>query len=685
MTGFYKIGFMGYIQNGRDNDKPIRFSNELLDLLNEQHYNFGNINLDQKESLESGLIQSNEWNINKISLANNSLLNRNQKLLHTLKNIEKKFNAEIFGVGADFDQASHPVKITLSGEHNIQEVFVLTGLEHEGQPKNKIFRRKSLIVNQFDLNEMKNNIKSLRKEHPESIIIVYPLLQFKDSNSYERELFQLIDNGADYVFGTGNDKQLPIERNEKGTVIQSLGNIPSKAEEDPEDNYNLFVSLDFKENENGWEVSPQYVPLVQDKEINSVTIRTAKKDECRKLEESFEELEFDNDLFDYGFTATFFGGYFTKEHKVSTLKKFGLYPEKSSYKKLKYANLLNEIDFNFLREVQHYWKTNYDKKIDTRLHVAFHNMHGIKDVKIIPGDIMRKQLLEYFNLSREKNMYKDKNTYDKLISTDKVPATILKRVRNNYFDANNNYLSQEEAYEYLKQLKEDCIIKPSNTNNGISIEKLAVSEDKLEIKGKEISMKKIENIFGSNFIIQEIIKQHPEMKRPHAPSINTLRMVTMRWQGEIRYMLTFARFGANNSVNDNAGTGGVCVGVDDNGYLMDSAIDEHANVHTHHPTTGFNFSDDLRVPNFEACKEFVKELHKDILHHDYISWDIAISEQAEPIFIEANFSGATWIYQLASQRGCFGEITEDVLSHVREEFRKNIKTRSKKPGYFKKK
>ena len=152
-------------------------------------------------------------------------------------------------------------------------------------------------------------------------------------------------------------------------------------------------------------------------------------------------------------------------------------------------------------------------------------------------------------------------------------------------------------------------------------------------------------------------------------------MVTLRWNNEIHHLLTFARIGSNNDVRDNASAGGVSIGVDDNGNFNDFAINKDLYVFKEHPTTGFKFSEMPPIPNYHKFIDFVKELHEDILHHDFISWDIIVGKEAQPILLEANFFGATWLYQLASQQPMFGDLTEEILTYLSKEL-KNKKRRN---------
>lgn len=154
------------------------------------------------------------------------------------------------------------------------------------------------------------------------------------------------------------------------------------------------------------------------------------------------------------------------------------------------------------------------------------------------------------------------------------------------------------------------------------------------------------------------------MAAPHKYSVNTFRMVTLRWNNEINYLMTYGRFGSNEEVKDNGGEGGIVVGVSPEGEFSDFGMDDDGNIHKVHPTTGFNFSDFEKVPNFDEFIEYVKTLHNRILHHNYVSWDIAMGTDGKPVFIEINFRGPIWKYQMVTERPIFGDFSEDILKEA---------------------
>ena len=330
------------------------------------------------------------------------------------------------------------------------------------------------------------------------------------------------------------------------------------------------------------------------------------------------------------------------------------------------SGLLNDIDETFVEEVQQYWEKNYGRRVDPTLNIALLNLTDEKNVKIVPNQIMRREILPFLNDYDMAPSYVDKNLYDIFINPPRSAETVIKNIKGHYFDEDNKSIDIETAEKKLKGAETDLIVKPSRTNNGKKIKKLGFKNGKLYLNGKAVKVQRIERIYKKDFIIQKAIKQHEVMALPHPSSVNTLRMYTMRWNNEVFYISSLARYGVDNDVKDNMGAGGLCLGIKDSGEFYDVALDDRMQTYTHHPTTGVCFADLEPLPDFEGIKQFSVDCHKNILHLNYISWDIAIREDGKPVFIEANFTGPLWIGQLITRKPALGEHTEEVLQYVRE-------------------
>lgn len=355
---------------------------------------------------------------------------------------------------------------------------------------------------------------------------------------------------------------------------------------------------------------------------------------------------------------------------LSAYQKLGMKTKSNLFNNWYNAGLLNNLDENFAKDIQDYWLKKYNAKPDPSLHMAFMNLTGKKDVRLIPERIMRREIMPVFNDYNMSTFYGDKNLYDTVIAPSRSVETVLRNINGAYFDNDHNSIDAKDAETILLNSETALIIKPSKTNNGTGIKKIIIQDKQIYLDDKPVTIKDLEEIYLENFIVQKAIEQHPNLAAPHPASVNTIRMVTFRWKNEIRYLLAFARFGSNNDVRDNGSVDiSPRIGISDSGEFFKLGLSQNGQTFTHHPTTGFCFADLEPIPNFDEFKQFVIDSHKSILHLNLVSWDIIVGVDGKPIFLEANFAGTTSFYQLVTQRPFFGDLTDEVLEHVSNELK----------------
>lgn len=330
-------------------------------------------------------------------------------------------------------------------------------------------------------------------------------------------------------------------------------------------------------------------------------------------------------------------------------------------------NLLRETtNKEYPLEVDAYWRTHYGKPVDPIWHIACANVTGNEDVRYVPHHIWFEEILPFFNKLSMRPAYIDKNLTDILLSVSDAPRTTVKRIHGRYYDRDHNWISRERALDAILSGGREQIIKPSLTDNGVGVRELKIVDNGIILNGRLASLDALEGSHGSDFIIQEKIVQHPIMAAPHPSSVNTIRIVTFRWKDEVRVLMAFARFGTGGKLTDNAGTGGVCCGIGDDGRLNPVAVDEFGTIHERHPTSGYAFGQQVAIPKYdELCLEAIR-LHKRIFHFDIVSWDFAVNVDTKPVFLEINFQGVSFIYQFACGKPIFGELTDEVLEHIRQ-------------------
>ena len=163
--------------------------------------------------------------------------------------------------------------------------------------------------------------------------------------------------------------------------------------------------------------------------------------------------------------------------KLKYYKSLGINTKTKAFKRYYNAGLLDNIDESYVKELKDFWRKNYGKEISPLLHIAFANLTGKKDVRVVPSKPqMWNEFIPFFNDMDIRVGYSDKNIYDKLVNTENTAKTFLKRVRGHYLNSENKLLDLNEVKLLLESLTEDVIIKPSNRDNGQGITKLKVKD-----------------------------------------------------------------------------------------------------------------------------------------------------------------------------------------------------------------
>lgn len=175
---------------------------------------------------------------------------------------------------------------------------------------------------------------------------------------------------------------------------------------------------------------------------------------------------------------------------------------------------------------------------------------------------------------------------------------------------------------------------------------------------KEISISDVLNkIGGATFIIQEKLKNHPEIDEIYPQSLDTLKLITiLNRDGSVDFFDAVMRFGAGGSFVDNASQGGVFVGVNENGYLQEigyhePGIKKNLIVNGYHPDTNIKFGG-IKLPFWDEMLQTAKEFHKFFYGIPSIGWDVAFTHNGF-VFTETGEDWEIPVYQVTNggQRG----------------------------------
>lgn len=240
----------------------------------------------------------------------------------------------------------------------------------------------------------------------------------------------------------------------------------------------------------------------------------------------------------------------------------------------------------------------------------------------------------------------------------KQRKTILTRAKNNYyvsifnpkeywhlFDNKNEFNALFDKYLKRKWLflenatfdefkrwveKLDRVIaKPNNDFGGHGIELLS--------KNDFNNMKEMYNylINRNLLLVEEVIDQHKDLKKLYSKSVNTIRIITLKYNEKINFIIAFLRIGNNNNFVDNTSSGGMITMIDLNsGVTQFPGCDSDMNIYNYHPISKRKIKG-VKIPYFNETKNLVEELSYKIKEINYIAWDIAITDDG-PVVVEAN-------------------------------------------------
>lgn len=147
----------------------------------------------------------------------------------------------------------------------------------------------------------------------------------------------------------------------------------------------------------------------------------------------------------------------------------------------------------------------------------------------------------------------------------------------------------------------------------------------------------------NQLLLEERIKQCPELNKVYPYAINTIRVVTALVDGKVSIMWAGLRVGNHGNVVDNFNHGGMLLKIDEDGVIRKPAFDKELNVYYAHPMTGLKF-DGFKVPMWEEAKELAKQLALVTPEVGLTGFDLAISTKGVDV-VEGNQHPGYDVYQ----------------------------------------
>ena len=332
--------------------------------------------------------------------------------------------------------------------------------------------------------------------------------------------------------------------------------------------------------------------------------------------------------------------------------------QKTKKRELRFAQKHTSVHFDqeARRKVLAYYGPYYP--VDPVFHEFYTEKTGVFDERYIPNDCYYSYINSFYNNVGAARVLDNKCFYTRMFGERcKYPRTLAYRMNHFWYDENLSQLSEADLMRIVGEEKEIVVKKASESAGGHGVSFLCGGDIAAQFE------KTCREIAG-DIVVQYPFRQHEELSRLHAESVNTVRVMSLlRKDGEVKICSVVVRIGIGDSRVDNAGSGGIICGVQEDCRLKDRAFKPQGDVFYTHPTNGVHFSDHT-VPSFEAIKKLVRELHPLVPHFRLVSWDISVDEAGDPVLIETNLNYGELEFHQLCNGPVFGEDTKQILDEV---------------------
>ena len=309
------------------------------------------------------------------------------------------------------------------------------------------------------------------------------------------------------------------------------------------------------------------------------------------------------------------------------------------------------------REVKQYWKGLIGKGVTLNDYKWYKDKGAEINPKLIPETVYHSKIEPYFADLRMLEGFKDKNYFDTIIDKQNSPVALLRCIKGQLLDGNYLPLTTSEAKQRLFDAGNEVICKPTiDSCGGRGIKFI----DTKHVSENDILNFKTE--YKNNFIVQKIVKQHQFLDLFNPTSLNTIRVLSFLFNGEVHILSAFLRIGKSGSRVDNLSSGGYCIQVKNDGKMGSFALDYQGNRYDS-IESGLDFTN-LAMPSWCDAVETVKKHHYKLAHFQLINWDITIDENSTPIVVEYNLIDTSVLRHQLNVGPLFGELTEEVIKTV---------------------
>lgn len=313
-------------------------------------------------------------------------------------------------------------------------------------------------------------------------------------------------------------------------------------------------------------------------------------------------------------------------------------------------------------EFDAFWSKVYGRRIPDKWHRLYESMNGVYAEDYIPEIIFSTEVEPALDDYRYTKVLENKSMVELFTRMAGIhtPKTVIVCDDGRFYDENRKPITEQTAAEIVSEYS-DIVIKPTVDSS---------SGKNVDIFEKGSDLKPDCRKYGRDFIVQEKIVQHPAFAAFNFSSVNTIRIITYISEGEIYHVPICFRTGRAGSHVDNIHSGGIVVGVKDNGELLSEGYElrygNNKKKYEAHPDSGVMFKGCV-LPGIPEIIAAAEKMHGYMPHVGIVSWDFTVNTDNEIVLIETNLQGQSiWFPQIVHGKGAFGDNLKAILDEAKK-------------------
>lgn len=324
-------------------------------------------------------------------------------------------------------------------------------------------------------------------------------------------------------------------------------------------------------------------------------------------------------------------------------------------------NLFQPVAGALERAHREYWGSL--GRVDCQWLRLYVNLSGIEDRRYIPNDLYIAIVERRLNDGNYNGLVSDKNYLERLYGKAHFPVAVLRCVSGVYLDV--DYRITEAPLACLPP--RGLVIKPAVESKGGEDVALLTWDGggHRTVGGDPVTPELLQQRWGDNFIVQEVLQQHAFCAAFNPGSVNTFRVYVYRSVRDetVHVLRVVFRTGLGDSLVDNMATsGGVSAVIDTSGRLGHYAVSKAGDKVAVHPSTGEAY-DGRPVPHFDQITALPRQLAESIPSHRLLGFDVALQEDGKPVVVEINPMGIALNMMQYDGGPLFGDFSDEIRDY----------------------